>query len=157
MPSAAPGTRPRSARTLARKAKPTPFTPIAGATLKGRVLARELAPWLVPPTAPESAELIATCSKIAMLASKHLTIAIHECNRSLLAGEQERSDAIELEIRALVTLLPASADGPLSVRFDGDPRGYVCKVHVPGDTAKHHGNTWGQGGDYGVGEYQERA
>lgn len=132
--------------TLARETRET--------RAAGKELAASLERWLVPaPRGTKRAragQVLATCQEIAMLARRHLELGIAGCNRPMLAREVSEESAIEARLTALVATLPATPDGPLVARLGGDPRGYTVKIHVPGELARHYGNTWGLDGDYGV-------
>lgn len=86
------------------------------------------------------------CSLIARHAKTHHNYAEAECNRELTAWEVRKVAQVEARIRALVSQLETHDGQPVTVRFNGDPRGYTVKLVIPGAP----GNTWGGGGEYGV-------
>lgn len=123
--------------------------PTATITARGRLLSQLLSPYIgVTP------DIQRVCSLIARIASRHCRLAERECSYEMTEHEAEsvqaESDRLEARARALVASLPARVDGgaPLTVTFQGDPRGFTLKVHVP--DRPHDGNTWGLGGDFGV-------
>lgn len=70
-------------------------------------------------------------------------IALHDCNGT----KTKRMESIEASTEKKITAIAAKFG--LTVHFDGDPRGYVVKLHAPkGDVY----NTWGgKETGYGVG------
>jgi hypothetical protein len=64
------------------------------------------------------------------------------------ARMERREAAIEAHVLKLVERLPNTDNGPITVKFEGDPRGYCIKLVVPGQPGA--GNTWGLGGEFGV-------
>lgn len=129
---------------------------ITPTTTRGRALALTLARWIdtdrmVSDGAGQSS-VPYLCSQIVMLADEYQRLAVDTCNRPLVDAERARESVLEDRLIALVARLPPAADGPLVAWFDGDPRGFVFLIHVPGVDAARYGNTLGQGGNYGVGE-----
>lgn len=98
-------------------------------------------------------DVIETLSRIARLATTHTRLAELVCSVELSDRRSERvarEDArIEAAITRLVGTLPHTDHGPIVAVFSGDPRGYTVKLRVPG--AERDGNTWGLGGEYGIG------
>jgi hypothetical protein len=79
-----------------------------------------------------------TLMRYAATAQRYATL---ECNRGLTTAERERCNANRLRIAAWQVLAGMSVD------IDGDPRGYVVKVHFPDGSY----NTWGgRESGYGV-------
>lgn len=112
-------------------------------TKRGNELASQLNPYLGTTEAIRE-----TCSKIARLATTHARLQETACNRSLTRYECQREEQVETRIRDHVANLPGTDNGPITVKFSGDPRGFTVKLVVPGVT--HAGNTWGLGGEFGV-------
>lgn len=51
-------------------------------------------------------------------------------------ADDKRDDVLEEKVRKLLA--------PLKVEFDGDPRGYAVKIHLPSGKSNHFGGeTWG--------------
>lgn len=68
-------------------------------------------------------------------------LAVVNCNRELTKAEDKRDDAATARVLARAKALGLEAD------VDGDPRGYVVKLHLPGGSF----NTWGgKESGYGV-------
>jgi hypothetical protein len=120
--------------------------PIARATSnpRGRALARELSRYLGTTSA-----ITSTCSEIATRADRLQHYEMTATNdRTLTDREIAHVDALEREIASLVANLPRTDHGAITVRCDGDPRGRVVRLVVPG--VPQDGNTWGLGGEYEV-------
>ncbi len=64
-------------------------------------------------------------------------IAEIACERDLTAREQCADEEHTLAIQALCKRIS------VGVRIDGDPRGYVVKLHFGPTPGKQPGNTWG--------------
>lgn len=100
-------------------------------TSKGRDLAARLAPAIGYTRAIDE-----TCSLIARHATSYERIQQRWCNDEMSDAETARVEArearLERRIADLVADLPATDDGPWSVTFEGDPRGYVVKITAPG-------------------------
>lgn len=117
---------------------------------QGVTLARELARHI-----GTSEAITVLCSHIASEADVVQRYAhVGTFDRPLTSDEVQRAARAENTIRSLVAYLPRSEHGPLVATFEGDPGGYVCAIRVPG--VPHLGNTFGLGGDYGVGAYLAR-
>lgn len=120
-------------------ATPTNVAPTAA----GYRLAAKLAP------AIGSTEQIArTCSLIARSAATYARIQEMRCNVEMddrtTARMEEREAGLERRIRELVQDLPATDDGPFTVTFGGDPRGYCVKITAPGESGRIlRGKDWG--------------
>lgn len=116
-------------------------------TARGRKLASELNSYI-----GTTQEILEICSKIGRLAATHHRIAEIECSIELspkqAARLEKRVEQIERKISDHCSRLPHTDEGPIRVRFDGDPRGYTVKLIVPGQPQA--GNTWGLGGEFGV-------
>lgn len=76
------------------------------------------------------------------LAGEHAKLAEHACNRELTAREVEREKTIEREIAAQLRAVRADG-GSIGVTFEGDPRGYTVKLHLPPIDGRKPHNTWG--------------
>ena len=117
-------------------------------TRKGLDAARYLAKYI-----GNSDATITTLSRIARLATTHSRLAEIECSVAMTEKEAERLtkrvEGIERAITSLVGELPRYKRKPLTPVFSGDPRGYTVKIRVPGEP--HEGNTWGRGGEFGIG------
>lgn len=96
----------------------------------------------------DRAVVVDACTRLVPLARRYSNLQEHGCNRGLTGAERRVETELERQIIAIVATMPASADGPLTARFQGDPRGCTVKLHIPGQPQA--GNTWGLGGDYGV-------
>ena len=111
---------------------------------RGKALARHLATYLGYTTAINQ-----TCDHIARLSDRLQRYELIATNdRSLTPTELTLVESAEREISNLVANLPHTDHGPITVRCDGDPRGRVVRVIVPG--VPHDGNTWGLGGEFEV-------
>jgi hypothetical protein len=111
-------------------------------TAKGRQLADNLNPVMGTTT-----EIQRTCSLIARHATTLHKLSEIECNGSFdwmqrgetLSDDQwewvaQRRETLEARIRNLVDSLPHTEDGPITVRFNGDPRGAAVKLSAPGES-----------------------
>lgn len=98
-------------------------------TKNGRKLAKTLEPLI-----GSSNQIQHFCSKICRWAVTHHRLAEDECNIAFDDEGQklfdERVEIIEQRITALVARLPETAEGPLTVEFQGDPRGATVKLLV---------------------------
>ena len=98
-------------------------------------------------------DLAVPLSRLCRLAPAYQRIQEAWWNGDVSDREREQAERREriIEARAalIVALMPAATTGPLELVLTGDPRGYSMRVKVPG--AEHDGNTWGLGGEYGVG------
>lgn len=82
--------------------------------------------------------------EIVQLAKFHHSIQERRCNEELPQRAISREENIERKIKQLANQIG------LTVRFDGDPRGYTVKLFFPGGETW---NTWGgPENGYGVGE-----
>lgn len=68
-------------------------------------------------------------------------IAERQCSEEMSARETARVEKREKALEAVVRR-HCEAIG-IGVRFDGDPRGYVVKLHFGPDPKRQPGNTWG--------------
>lgn len=107
-------------------------------TNRGRLLAHKLAPWIGSTHAID-----ATCSLIARHATTYAHIQEAWCNDEMSEQTADRLAAkearLERRIVDLVADLPAADDGPWSVRFDGDPRGWVVRIKAPEHAGAYDG------------------
>lgn len=80
-----------------------------------------------------------TCSLIARHAKTYARIQEMWCSVEMSDAETARVERqeflIEQRIRSLVADLPHSDDGPWSVEFSGDPRGYTVRLTCPEPSA----------------------
>ena len=82
--------------------------------------------------------------KLWTLASKYQKIQENGCNRSLTIDEIKDEGMIENSINKIL----AEHFTGVTADFSGDPRGYVVKIHFPGNEY----NTWGGAeSGYGIG------
>lgn len=75
------------------------------------------------------------------LARKHHKLAEIYCNGDLTEAQEKRQETIERTISAYALCFN------LTVKFDGDPRGFTVKLHAPKGNMS---NTWG-GAESGYG------
>lgn len=92
-----------------------------------------------------------TCALIHRHAVTYSRIQEAWCNDEMPNGATARLEAretqLERRITALVDSLPESDDGPFSVMFEGDPRGYTVKIVHP--AGRQH-DDWGQKSRYRI-------
>ncbi len=116
-------------------------------TKRGSELAKQLNPYIGTKVA-----ILETCSKIARLATTHARLAEVFCSVEMTAKQAERhnkrDEQIEAAIRRHVESLPHTDNGPIVVRFDGDPRGFTVKLYVPG--VDRGGSSFAGDGSIGV-------
>lgn len=117
-------------------------------TNRGRAFAAEIKRYFPAPS-DTTLELL---SLIARHARTHHRLQEISCSVEMTERQQLRHDRrdaqIEARIATLVARLPASTAGKVTVRFEGDPRGYTVKLVVP--EQPYEGNTWGRGGMFGI-------
>jgi hypothetical protein len=116
---------------------------VVSTTKRGNELAHLLNPYI-----GTTEQIRRICALIARHATTHARLATAACNRELTRWEAAKETRIEARIRSLAELLPHTDNGPITVRFQEDPRGFTVKLHVPG--YPQDGNTWGLDGDFGV-------
>jgi hypothetical protein len=118
---------------------------------RGAELARQLVSAGAFDASLES-QLAQAVSRIARLVPRYARIQEMWCNDEMRETRTKRLEAREAQIEAtiarILATLPPSAHGPLSLVFQGDPRGYVVRIKVPG--MPRAGNTWGLGGEFGI-------
>jgi hypothetical protein len=103
-------------------------------TKAGTVLADNIMPVI-----GRTSAIVETCSLIARHANSYARIQEIWCSVELSEYQQkyyeQRERWLENRIMSLVTDLPHSDDGPWSVEFSGDPRGYTVKLFCPEPSA----------------------
>jgi hypothetical protein len=111
-------------------------------TERGDKLAAKLNPMM-----GTTLEIRETCALIARHARTHNRYAEMWCSVELSDREtarlERRETALEARITDLVSRLPETDDGPITVRFDGDPRGHTVKLVLPGES-RRHADVWDQ-------------
>lgn len=101
-------------------------------------------------------EIRKTCALIHRQAATYDLIQERWCNDDMGDKARARLEAkesrIEARITELVGDLPHTDEGPIEIKFGGDPRGYTVKLVMPGSLEKLH-NDWGR---EGIGVYEGR-
>jgi hypothetical protein len=125
--------------------------PVYLTTTTGTALALQIERYFAPGAAFDLRQL---CALLARLAPAYHRIQELRCNEPMTERQERRIDrlegSIEARARAIVDAFPPLASGKrLGLTFTGDPRGFTIRVVVP--DAPHEGNTWGRGGEFGVG------
>lgn len=101
-------------------------------TTKGRQLADKLNPLI-----GSTNEIDHLCRKICWNAAKHHTLAERQCCDETWSDEDDlKVEKLEKHITELVSWLPWTEDGPLTVEFQHDPRGCTVKLKV--DNLERH-------------------
>lgn len=114
---------------------------MAQTTNRGRELARKLGPAI-----GTTWQINETCSLIARHARTHHRLMEIQCNDAdLYEWAEKREEQIERRISELVADLPHTDEGPIRVKFSGDPRGATVKLVMPGTLVRMH-DDWGQEG-----------
>jgi hypothetical protein len=117
---------------------------MAETTERGWRLAHKLNPAIGTTSA-----IAETCSLIARHARTHGHIQETWCSVEMsdrqTARLEKREAQLEARITRLVEDLPETDEGPITVLFGGDPRGYTVKLVMPGTLSRLH-DDWGQEG-----------
>lgn len=123
-------------------------------TKRGRTLARSLERYWFGISTTEWLRAVKVCSSIARHAATHCRLQEAACSVEMTERQQARHDLrdtlTETRITLLVSTLPPVDGQPLTVRFEGDPRGYTVKIQLPLPKHTQAGNTWGLNGQIGV-------
>lgn len=99
-------------------------------TVRGKALADKVGRYL-----GFTNEITSLCSGITRNARAYNTIQEAWCCVEMSARQTRRTEAreaaLEARIADLVGSLPATDDGPFTVRFQGDPRGWTVRLIHP--------------------------
>jgi hypothetical protein len=121
--------------------------------LAGRDFLDQIRKHWPPPTRSQLLTMRRVFARLHALSVPYHLIQEAWCN-GVRESERPSIEAIEAKIetraRELVAELPPLASSKRAImKFTGDPRGPTMRVTIP--DCPHDGNTWGLGGEYGLG------